>query len=61
MGGEARQANWSILISMVTHSGVSVGEPEEEMMRAANGLSHFLPGNKTALRDGLGTQPQLLE
>jgi queuine tRNA-ribosyltransferase len=41
--------------------GVSVGEPEEEMMRAVEWAEAFLPGNKPRYAMGLGTPPQLLE
>src|SRR5262245_51132960 len=41
--------------------GVSVGEPEEEMMRAIDWAEPFLPGNKPRYAMGLGTPPQLLE
>jgi len=41
--------------------GVSVGEPEEEMMRAVERAEPFLPGNKPRYAMGLGTPPQLLE
>jgi queuine tRNA-ribosyltransferase len=41
--------------------GVSVGEPEEEMMRAVEWAEPFLPGNKPRYAMGLGTPPQLLE
>jgi queuine tRNA-ribosyltransferase len=41
--------------------GVSVGEPEEEMMRAVGWAEPFLPGNKPRYAMGLGTPPQLLE
>ena len=41
--------------------GVSVGEPEEEMMRAVAWAEPFLPGNKPRYAMGLGTPPQLLE
>src|SRR5260370_42146232 len=41
--------------------GVSVGEPEEEMMRAAESGAQFLPENKPRYTMGLGTPPQLLE
>jgi queuine tRNA-ribosyltransferase len=41
--------------------GVSVGEPEEEMMRAVEWVEPFLPGNKPRYAMGLGTPPQLLE
>jgi queuine tRNA-ribosyltransferase len=41
--------------------GVSVGEPEEEMMRAVESVEPFLPTNKPRYAMGLGTPPQLLE
>jgi queuine tRNA-ribosyltransferase len=41
--------------------GVSVGEPEEEMMRAVESSELFLPADKPRYAMGLGTPPQLLE
>lgn len=41
--------------------GISVGEPEEEMMRAVESAEPFLPNNKPRYAMGLGTPPQLLE
>jgi queuine tRNA-ribosyltransferase len=41
--------------------GVSVGEPEAEMMRAVEWAEPFLPKNKPRYAMGLGTPPQLLE
>src|SRR5206468_1668313 len=41
--------------------GVSVGEPEEEMMRAVESVEPFLPLDKPRYAMGLGTPPQLLE
>jgi queuine tRNA-ribosyltransferase len=41
--------------------GLSVGEPEEEMMRAVEWAEPFLPGDKPRYAMGLGTPPQLLE
>jgi queuine tRNA-ribosyltransferase len=41
--------------------GVSVGEPEEEMMRAVESAEPFLPRGKARYAMGLGTPPQLLE
>jgi queuine tRNA-ribosyltransferase len=41
--------------------GVSVGEPEEEMMRAVEASEPFLPKAKPRYAMGLGTPPQLLE
>src|SRR6476469_7269479 len=41
--------------------GVSVGEPEEEMMRAVESAEPLLPPDKPRYAMGLGTPPQLLE
>jgi queuine tRNA-ribosyltransferase len=41
--------------------GVSVGEPEEEMMRAVESAEPFLPMHKPRYAMGLGTPPQMLE
>ncbi len=41
--------------------GVSVGEPEEEMLRAIDHAVPFLPKDKPRYAMGLGTPPQLLE
>jgi queuine tRNA-ribosyltransferase len=41
--------------------GVSVGEPEEEMMRAVESSEPCLPKEKPRYAMGLGTPPQLLE
>jgi len=41
--------------------GVSVGEPEEEMMQAVESAEPFLPEDKPRYAMGLGTPPQLLE
>jgi queuine tRNA-ribosyltransferase len=41
--------------------GVSVGEPEDEMMRAVELVEPFLPEDKPRYAMGLGTPPQLLE
>jgi queuine tRNA-ribosyltransferase len=41
--------------------GVSVGEPEHEMMRAVESAEPFLPKDKPRYAMGLGTPPQLLE
>jgi queuine tRNA-ribosyltransferase len=41
--------------------GVSVGEPEEEMMRAVEASEPFLPNDKPRYAMGLGTPPQLIE
>lgn len=41
--------------------GVSVGEPEPEMMRAIDNCEPFLPQDKPRYAMGLGTPPQLVE
>ena len=41
--------------------GVSVGEPEEEMMRAVEASEPVLPNDKPRYAMGLGTPPQMLE
>ncbi len=41
--------------------GVSVGEPEEEMLRAIEHAAPYLPVDKPRYAMGLGTPPQLLE
>ena len=41
--------------------GVSVGEPEEEMMRAVESSEPSLPADKPRYAMGLGTPPQMLE
>jgi queuine tRNA-ribosyltransferase len=41
--------------------GVSVGEPEEEMMRAVDNSEQFLPTEKPRYAMGLGTPPQIVE
>ena len=41
--------------------GVSVGEPEEEMMRVVESAEPFLPTDRPRYAMGLGTPPQLLE
>ncbi|MFL6527697.1 MAG: tRNA guanosine(34) transglycosylase Tgt [Chthoniobacterales bacterium] len=41
--------------------GISVGEPQDEMMRAVENNEPFLPHDKPRYAMGLGTPPQLLE
>jgi queuine tRNA-ribosyltransferase len=41
--------------------GMSVGEPEEEMMRAVESAEPFLPADRPRYAMGLGTPPQMLE
>jgi queuine tRNA-ribosyltransferase len=41
--------------------GISVGEPEEDMMRAVESAEPLLPNDKPRYAMGLGTPPQMLE
>ena len=41
--------------------GVSVGEPETEMMRAVENAEAFLPADRARYAMGLGTPPQMIE
>ncbi len=41
--------------------GVSVGEPEPEMMKAVESAEPYLPADKPRYAMGLGTPPQMLE
>ena len=41
--------------------GVSVGEPEHEMMRAIDASEPFLPADRPRYAMGLGTPPQIVE
>jgi queuine tRNA-ribosyltransferase len=41
--------------------GVSVGEPESEMMRAVESAEPFLPSDQARYAMGLGTPPQMIE
>ena len=41
--------------------GVSVGEPEPEMMQAVDASTPYLPENKPRYAMGLGTPPQMVE
>ena len=41
--------------------GVSVGEPEQEMMRAVESAEPFLPTDRPRYAMGLGTPPQMLQ
>jgi queuine tRNA-ribosyltransferase len=58
---EAAQALVEIGFDGYAIGGVSVGEPEEEMMRAVEASEPFLPADKPRYAMGLGTPPQLLE
>ena len=60
-GGRARR-RWRQWISMDTPiGGVSVGEPEAEMMQAVEWSEPHLPENKPRYAMGLGTPPQMIE
>jgi queuine tRNA-ribosyltransferase len=58
---ESAQALVEIGFDGYAIGGVSVGEPEEEMMRAVEASEPFLPKEKPRYAMGLGTPPQLLE
>jgi queuine tRNA-ribosyltransferase len=62
---DLRKANAQTIVELdfdgYAIGGVSVGEPEEEMMRAIESAEPFLPRDKPRYAMGLGTPPQLLE
>jgi queuine tRNA-ribosyltransferase len=58
---ESAQALVEIRFDGYAIGGVSVGEPEEEMMRAIEASEPFLPNDKPRYAMGLGTPPQMLE
>jgi len=58
---EATEAIVAIGFDGYAIGGVSVGEPEEEMIRAVESSEPFLPKDKPRYAMGLGTPPQLLE
>src|SRR5438105_4229422 len=58
---ESAQAIVDIDFDGYAIGGVSVGEPEKEMMQAVEWVEPFLPANKPRYAMGLGTPPQLLE
>jgi queuine tRNA-ribosyltransferase len=58
---ESAQAIVELRFDGYAIGGVSVGEPEEEMMRAVESAEPFLPTNKPRYAMGLGTPPQMLE
>jgi queuine tRNA-ribosyltransferase len=58
---ESAQAMVDIDFDGYAIGGVSVGEPEEEMMRAVEAAERFLPKDKPRYAMGLGTPPQMLE
>jgi queuine tRNA-ribosyltransferase len=58
---ESAQAIVTLDLDGYAIGGVSVGEPEEEMMRAVESAEPFLPTDKPRYAMGLGTPPQMLE
>jgi queuine tRNA-ribosyltransferase len=58
---ESAQATVQIGFDGYAIGGVSVGEPEEEMMLAIENSEPFLPADKPRYAMGLGTPPQMLE
>ena len=58
---ESAQALVDIGFDGYAIGGVSVGEPEEEMMKAVESSEPSLPRDKPRYAMGLGTPPQLLE
>ncbi len=58
---QAAQALVGIGFDGYAIGGVSVGEPEEEMMRAVESSVPFVPEDKPRYAMGLGTPPQMLE
>ena len=58
---QSAQAIVAIAFDGYAIGGVSVGEPEDEMMRAVESAEPFLPKDKPRYAMGLGTPPQLLE
>ena len=58
---EAAEAVVAIGFDGYAIGGVSVGEPEEEMIKAVESSEPILPVNKPRYAMGLGTPPQLLE
>ncbi|MFL6515791.1 MAG: tRNA guanosine(34) transglycosylase Tgt [Chthoniobacterales bacterium] len=58
---ESAQALVEIGFDGYAVGGVSVGEPEEEMMRAVEASEPYLPSDRPRYAMGLGTPPQMLE
>jgi queuine tRNA-ribosyltransferase len=58
---ESAEATAQIGFDGYAIGGVSVGEPEEEIMLAVESSEPFLPQDKPRYAMGLGTPPQLLE
>jgi queuine tRNA-ribosyltransferase len=63
--GDLRKQNTQAIVELdfdgYAIGGVSVGEPEEEMMRAVESAEPLLPTHKPRYAMGLGTPPQMLE
>ena len=63
--GALRKQNAQVIVELgfdgYAIGGVSVGEPEVEMMRAVESAEPFLPTDKPRYAMGLGTPPQMLE
>jgi queuine tRNA-ribosyltransferase len=57
---EAAEALTALDFSGYAVGGVSVGEPEPEMMKQVAATTPFLPGDKPRYTMGLGTPPQIL-
>jgi queuine tRNA-ribosyltransferase len=58
---ESAQAIVELDLDGYAIGGVSVGEPEKEMMRAVESAEPFLPKDKPRYAMGLGTPPQMLK
>jgi len=62
---ELRQKSARELVAMgfdgYAIGGLSVGEPEEDMMRIAEWVTPLLPANQARYAMGLGTPPQVIE
>ncbi len=58
---ESAEATVAIGFDGYAIGGVSVGEPEPEMMLAVENSEPYLPADKPRYAMGLGTPPQLLE
>ncbi len=58
---ESAEATVQIGFDGYAIGGVSVGEPEAEMMRAVENSEPYLPPDKPRYAMGLGTPPQMLE
>ncbi len=58
---EAAEATVAIGFDGYAIGGVSVGEPEPEMMLAVENAEPYLPADKPRYAMGLGTPPQLIE